>query len=118
MQKEEKTLSFSFNWNRKLDNNCFSTLRLTARFEVGDEIEIIRPKNEGVFRGIVRTKQRYAIAQLDDSICYLDTGYDRETTLKILANIYKNQPITEIFRYIIERLPNKTEVRATQTKLF
>ncbi|GHT17534.1 hypothetical protein FACS1894189_3570 [Planctomycetales bacterium] len=88
------TIDFSYNWNQKLHNNAFTTLRLhnATKYQVGKKFEI-RIKNE--FLGVAELveKQTLLIEQLNSFITYLDTGYDKEKTTEIIKTMYKNKGI-------------------------
>lgn len=90
-------LEFSTNWNGKLHTVVFSTLRATARFEIGDRVEVML---EGKYLGLAECiyKHRYShIYEIPEALCFLDTGYNQEETGNIVARMYKtaatNQPL-------------------------
>lgn len=82
-------LEFSTNWNNKLDCKCFTTIRLynpNKHFR-GNQFEISlqnKLKGKAVVLGITKIK----IHELNDYICYLDTGYSRNETIEILQKMY------------------------------
>ena len=115
-------LTFSHNWNRKLDCDVFSTIRLwnPAKHYEGKEVEIYdNSVNPGRYKG----RGKYAIVsefklnQLKPAAAMLDTGYSLEETINILKTMYfKKVPDLEkqSFAYIIVR---KEKVKPTQNKL-
>lgn len=82
-----KDLEFSYNWNNKLDCKAFTTLRLSNRFYVGDEI-IVKLKSVVKGRAKVIGKRYFGIDEINDYIGYLDTGYSGEETKDILKKMY------------------------------
>ncbi|BDX39319.1 hypothetical protein CYCD_26740 [Tenuifilaceae bacterium CYCD] len=86
-----KTISFSNNWNNKLNNKAFSTLRLhnPTKYIVGQQYEIeLQGKNLGT--AILKEVRVLRADQLNEFICHLDTGYNKLQTLKILERMYPN----------------------------
>lgn len=116
------TLNFSVNWNKKLDCDTFSTIRLwnVAIHYEGKEVEIY---DKGVFPARYKGKGKYAIVsrfklhQLKPANAMLDTGYGLEETLKIIRTMYhkKVQDVDKAdFAYIIVQ---KIKEKPTQNKL-
>jgi hypothetical protein len=105
-EEEKNTLNFSTNWNNKLGCNCFSTLRKKI-FNIGDKIEVYLKNN---FQFIVEVVYVYRDITLSDPICYLDTGYDLESTNKIIRKMYhtpKDRAVTKLNFYILKKLKDK-----------
>ena len=103
-------LNFSYNWNNKLDNKAFTTLRFTDRFKVGDRVEI-HLKNKLHSVGEVIGKKEFFIQHINDYIAYLDTGYDKDECIKIIHRMYKNKSIDfdkqKIKLYLIKKIISK-----------
>jgi len=90
------TIRFSANWNNKLAGNAFTTLRVhnPSRYVVGNQYIIdLNGKRMGV--ALLKEKRTITIAQLNDFICYLDTGVNKQETIKILRNIYHGIDFTD-----------------------
>jgi hypothetical protein len=87
-----ETLNFTYNWNRKLDNKVFTTLRLSDRFKEGDIIGI-HLGSEIKGNAVVLKKKSFLLHELDDYTCYLDTGYDAVNTRLILGKMYNNKGV-------------------------
>ena len=86
-----ETIKFSCNWNNKLNNSAFTTIRLhNQRKYIKNNHYLIDlkgyTKGIAVLKGICVLK----ISELNDYITYLDTGYNLTETTKILQNMYKN----------------------------
>ena len=90
-------LNFSSKWNQrvghKLDCKCFTTFRKSSRFNENDQVAIYYNKDTAkeLYYGvaIVLEKRKLKVQQLSESICYLDTGYNKDETVNILAKMYK-----------------------------
>jgi len=83
------TIRFSCNWNNKLTNKAFTTLRIhnPSKYVVGRVYDIeFNGKPDG--QAIIQDIRVIRIQQLNDFSCYLDTGYSREQTIGILRKMY------------------------------
>lgn len=88
----DNNLEFTYNWNNKLDCKYFHTLRLSGRWEVGQTCEVFLQK-QMIGTAKLMSKVRYEnFNAIPDHICYLDTGYDKSNTIRILRQMYKNSP--------------------------
>ena len=89
-----ETIKFSYNWNDKLTNKAFTTIRLhnphKYRKNGRYRIECI-----GQLKGIAELKdiRTFTLASLNDFIAYLDTGYNVSETKAILQQMYKNKVV-------------------------
>lgn len=84
----DNTIKFSTNWNKKLDCNYFTTIRLMSKkFEVS-RIYDIELKNEHHCKSIIINIAYIKLADLNDFNCYLDTGYSVEETKNIFKKMY------------------------------
>lgn len=86
-------LDFSYNWNNKLRNRCFTTLRLRndAKYHKGARFEV---SMQGISWGkakIVDVKI-LKLDQINEWIARLDTGYSARETKDIIKKMYKNKP--------------------------
>lgn len=92
-------IRFSYNWNNKLDNKAFTTIRVhnPGKYIAGKTFDIeLNESPKGV--AILKEKRTIHPDQLNDFICYLDTGYNRQETISILQRMYKNMnPQTALF---------------------
>ena len=85
-------LKFSHNWNNKLSCKYFSTIRLfSQKFQVGSfyamDYKGSRREVECVY------KQPIKLKDIPDCIFFLDTGYDKDTSINIFRTMYKNSKI-------------------------
>jgi hypothetical protein len=89
-----ETLSFSYNWNNKLANRAFTTLRLhnNTKYEIGNLFHItLKGKELGIAE--LREKRTIRLDQLNPFITFLDTGYGVDHTKNMIKTMYKNQTI-------------------------
>jgi hypothetical protein len=87
-----ETIKFSYNWNNKLTNAAFTTLRLhnPAKYQRGTRYRI---ECSGQLRGIAELKavRTFKISALNEFVTFLDTGYNVPETVKLLQTMYKNK---------------------------
>ncbi len=94
-----EAITFSYNWNKKLSCNCFTSLRLynPVRFFPGAIFEIILQEGKTEPKRICNAKimfcHKIKISDLSETQCYLDTGYGKSETTAILKRMYKNKGI-------------------------
>lgn len=101
-------MDYSTNWNNKLQCDCYSTLRLSGRFPVGQVLEVYL-KKEYHHHARVQAVYKTSLDKLTDYACHLDTGYNAEETRTILKRMYGQ--LTEeqwakqaLYVYILKRL--------------
>lgn len=101
----EKQLTFSYNWNHKLDCNYFTTIRVdAAKFIVGEIWEIIlHGKYPRSFKAELVKVTRVNPKQLNSTMLMLDTGYPEHEALNILRKMYKDKFDSLTFAYIVFR---------------
>jgi hypothetical protein len=89
-----ETIKFSQNWNNKLSNKAFTTLRLhnPNKYRRGQYYKI---ESGGQLRGIAGIKEirTFRLASLNDFVSYLDTGYSTAETKQLLQRMYKAKNI-------------------------
>jgi hypothetical protein len=83
-------IKFSFNWNNKLTNKAFTTIRIhnPAKYKINTEYAI-ELKGEAKGTAILKDITILKGCNLNEFICYLDTGYSKAETTKILKRMYK-----------------------------
>lgn len=103
-------LTFSQNWNGKLDCTCFTTLRLRndKKYFVGKQFEIWL-KQEYKGRAQIVDIKYLLLDQISDWIARLDTGYNAEKCKDIIRTMYQKSNLDwskQQFCYVIlEKLP-------------
>lgn len=111
-------LKFSTNWNNKLDCKYFTTLRLSPKW-IDQKVLIVSFKNKARVAKIIDAK-KIKLSQLNDWLCYLDTGYSKENTIKILGSMYSfNTQIDDktIYLYLIECITQWLEIPVSEINL-
>lgn len=109
-------LNFSSNWNKKLDCDVFSTIRLynpRVHF-IGRNVEIWdNSGNRRIFKGHGEyiMCEPFFLNQLKEANARLDTGYSLAETKAIIQKMYKDKNI-EVnqtrFAYILVKKVKKT----------
>lgn len=122
-----KELEFSHNWNGKLDNQAFTTLRLTNFYEIGEWVNV-RLDIKSFGPHLIIGKKALRADALNEWIAWLDTGYCLADTRNLLNNMYKKRggiKDHETMVLYLLRKPNKKEAAAfkkaeaeKQSKLF
>jgi hypothetical protein len=84
-------IEFSYNWNGKLKNKAFTTIRLhnNKKYRAGKTYQIIL-KGDIIGTAILKEKRGLKLDQLNEFISYLDTGYNKREVITILSRMYKN----------------------------
>lgn len=94
-------IKFSTNWNNKLDNKAFSTIRIynPKKYIIGYYYKIIL-KEKYLFDAKIEYEKSFYINELTEAMALLDTGYFRNETIDILKKMYKDK-INLKFHYLI-----------------
>lgn len=115
------TIKFSYNWNNKLENKAFTTIRIhnPKKYISGKLFDI---ELNGISKGTALLKEKRTInpGQLNDFICYLDTGYNSRETLQILERMYPNMNIhNTLFDLclLVYEKPNEPKTKTFDLKL-
>ena len=96
-------IKFSYNWNNKLNNNYFTTIRIKSqKYAKGKHflIEDITKKIESFETECVLILN-YKGCDLPEIICCQDTGYCKDETIKILSKMYPSNFDQLIFSVIL-----------------
>jgi hypothetical protein len=93
-------LTFHHNWNGKLSNSAFTTLRLwnPSKYDTGVIFDILLTDRSDKVQTMygeaaVADVKKLKINQINEFIARLDTGYSAEETINILKTMYKNKKI-------------------------
>lgn len=95
-------ITFSYNWNNKLDCNAFTTIRIhkPTKYIVGT-IYQIDFKLPFCIAQIVAIKQ-FKLSQLNEFMAMIDTGYSVQETIAIIKKIYPNVDYeNQLFDFIL-----------------
>lgn len=89
-------LVFSYNWNNKLDNKAFTTLRLEdeKKYYVGAG-KMVKLKSHEKGKAIIRGVKPLMLDQINDYIAYIDTGYDSAECKNIIRRMYSTVDFTQ-----------------------
>lgn len=100
-------IHFKTNWNNKLDCTCFTSLRLSGSFEVGQIVEVFCNGNIKGAATVIDKKRLESIESINDWVAYLDTGYNAIQCRDIIRKMYpkiqewRHQPIYYyLFKYM------------------
>lgn len=88
-------IDFSHNWNKKLDATAFTTIRLRNdnKYKIGAEFYInLKHERRNINKGVARCVdvKHFKLAQLNNFIAYLDTGYNVSECRRMFEIMYKN----------------------------
>jgi len=114
-------IKFSYNWNNKLENKAFTTIRIhnPNKYVLGRVYKIcLDEKIKGL--AILQNKRILNIDQLNDFICYLDTGYNTTEAKKIFQRMYKNINLQNAlfdFCLLVYQTPTRREAIELQARL-
>lgn len=94
-------ISFSKNWNNKLNCDCFTTIRLSSLKYIEGHIyecvlvkkngENVTIETKGIFK--LESKKTIKLNQINNTMARLDTGYDIIETINIFKKMYKDKNI-------------------------
>lgn len=98
------TISFSYNWNNKLQSKFFTTIRALnpGKYRVGIKHEVVFKGDRIGIAEVVSVKAIYG-RDINEYIAGLDTGYSVDDTLKILSRMYKCDASTKQFSFVLYR---------------
>lgn len=97
-----RVISFSFNWNHKLDCDAFTTIRLfqPEKYCIGEQYAI-QLKKVKQFEGVIIDVKKFMLKDLSNFIAYLDTGYSKENCQSIITKMYPRVNFTTQFLSLI-----------------
>lgn len=100
-----RVINFSQDWNGKLCNDYFTTVRLDSSFRVDEEVQINLSKKPFKVCKIVLKKPVY-INAINDWFAYIDSGYDAAYMKSILLRMYgkkvRDWSQTPLTMYLLE----------------
>jgi len=89
----ENKINFSYNWNKKLYTHYFTTIRLKSdKFKIGNPYKIFLTE-KFCYEGLCIDIRNCKIDELPEYTCYLDTGYSKHETIKMLKTMYSKHDI-------------------------
>lgn len=85
-------LTFSYNWNNKLDCKAFTTIRLSDRFKIGDQYNIFLKEEDRGLHEVVDVR-KFLLKDISEFVARIDTGYSKQETIDVLQKMYKNKSV-------------------------
>lgn len=95
-------IKFSTNWNKKLDCDFFTTIRIfdNSKHFKNNVFEVLL--KDHFFANVqVVDVYRMLVEDLTDYCCYLDTGYNKTETINILKKMYPRLDFTKKYFALI-----------------
>jgi len=82
-------LKFSYNWNKKLDCDAFTTIRLynLHKHYKGQSVRVLL-KDQFLFEGIIWEVSTFMLDQMNEFVALIDTGYTLEEAKQIIRRMY------------------------------
>lgn len=113
-----KEITFSYNWNNKLECNCFTTLRLHNPTKYREnEIYRVTHKDRFFYVTIVKINV-IKFHQINDFTSHIDTGYSRKECQNIIKKMYKKVSTDTLFDLILLKKLPSNEVEDQDNYLF
>lgn len=90
----DNRIEFSTNWNGKLHNNAFTSIRLwnEKKYVIGRDYDVWLSHIRKGFAKLVAVK-RMKLHQINEYIARIDTGYSADECQNIIRTMYKNKRI-------------------------
>ena len=89
---QRNTLNFTTNWNQKLFTDCFTTFRPHYPiYAVGKRFDAVLNGTQSFGEVEIIEKKLLKLADVNEFIARLDTGYDAESFKKLVRTMYKNK---------------------------
>jgi hypothetical protein len=98
-------IKFSYNWNNKLNNISFTTIRLKQpdKYVLGQVYEIFLNKDFKMNARIIGIIN-FFLKDLNEYMAQIDTGYSKEEATKIITKMYPNVDFeSQQFSFILLR---------------
>ena len=100
VEEVQEQIKFASNWNNKLNCESFTTIRLSNRFTINGLFKVYyKDKFIGVAK--VVDKKPFVVKNMSNAMCYVDTGYSKEETRKILDTMYEGKVTDDTLMYHI-----------------
>jgi hypothetical protein len=89
-----RQVAFTYNWNNKLHNKSFTSLRLenNEKYVIGETYEILE-KGIIIKKATIEGIRSIYIHEINLFIARLDTGYNIEGCVKIIKTMYSKKNI-------------------------
>jgi hypothetical protein len=119
-----ETLKFGHNWNGKLQNTAFTTIRLfnPMKYQPGVVFSIILEKDGKTMarygEASIAEIRKIRLDQINEFIARLDTGYSAEECKDMLKTMYKNKNIDWKYQELALVLLVKIKPQPMQKSIF
>jgi len=104
-------LEFSYNWNNKLDSDFYTTLRLhnPDKYVLG-RIYDVKLKGKSHHKAVLVSGKILKLANINEFIADLDTGYSVEECKNIIKKMYPNAnwDTQDIGLYLMQKIKEKS----------
>jgi hypothetical protein len=84
-------ITFVHNWNNKLRCRSFTTIRLASDKYMPSELYRIDFKTEFVGVAMIVTIKAIKLAQINEWMARIDSGYSREQCIHLITTFYRNK---------------------------
>lgn len=117
-----EVITFSHNWNNKLDCHAFSTIRLynPVNYRVGAKFKIVLNGGLKPHPAQVMYEKKFYLHQLTEAMAIIDTGYSLAETKDILVKMYRDKVRAmdqQPFHFVVLKY-QRHETLTTQTEIF
>lgn len=108
-------LKFSYNWNNKLDCTAFTTIRLfnSSKHKPEEKVNLLLKENP-MGTGTIKSVRCFFLADLNEFVSYLDTGYSVAECQKIIHTMYPQVDFTKTHLALILIVKDKKEEKQTE----
>lgn len=92
------TLKFSYNWNKKLFCNCFTSFRIfnDKKYQIGHQYNILL-KVKNVYKKIFEAELIniivFKLDEIPEYFARIDTGYSKQEFISLVEKMYINSAI-------------------------
>lgn len=103
MAESQNEISFSYNWNNKLQCHRFTTIRAAnpAKYKIGNVYDI--KYKDQCFQAQIIDIRTISLDQINEFIGGVDTGYSAEEAKTILRRMYKDKADSMKFMFMLLR---------------
>ena len=96
-----ENLDFTYNWNRKLDCDMYTTIRINqTKFYAGNQFNI-RLKKADHHRAEVVEVKTFALDKLNAFMAGIDTGYSVEECKQVIRRMYGEKADSLVYVFVL-----------------
>lgn len=104
-----RSLNFSFNWNNKLQNSCYTTVRIwnENKYVVGERYDVFLEgkKNQipkKLHQALLLDVKKYKFEQFSEYVARIDTGYNLAEFKEVVKKMYPQAESKMFGLYLFE----------------